>query len=123
VLRLFAPFLPYATEEVWSWWQEGTVHRAAWPSADGLRDAAGTGDAAVLATVAAVLAEVRKAKSDAKVSMRAEVAKVEVTDTPERLALIKAAAQDLADAGRIAELVLTEGDAFVVTVTLADPPA
>jgi hypothetical protein len=55
--------------------------------------------------------------------MRAEVSRVEVTDTPERLALVKAAAQDLADAGRIAALDLTEGGAVVVAVTLADPPA
>ena len=70
-LRLFAPVLPFVTEEVWSWWQTGSVHRAAWPVAAELP--AG-GDPAVVASAAAeALAGVRKAKSDAKVSMRADV--------------------------------------------------
>ena len=74
LLRLFAPFLPFVTEEVWSWWQEGSVHRAAWPAADELRAAAGTGaDRSALDVAAAVLGEVRKAKSEARQSMRAEV--------------------------------------------------
>jgi valyl-tRNA synthetase len=120
LLRLFAPILPYATEEVWSWWQEGSVHRAPWPSADELRTAAAGSDRLVLDVAGAVLGEVRKAKSDAKVSMRAEVAAVTVVDTPARIAALRSAAQDVIDAGRIGELTLTEGDEASVVVTLAE---
>src|ERR1700760_4770108 len=51
LLRLFAPFMPFVTEEAWSWWRDGSVHAATWPSAGTAGDA---GDPAVLATAAAV---------------------------------------------------------------------
>ncbi|HMJ76624.1 MAG TPA: class I tRNA ligase family protein, partial [Iamia sp.] len=120
LLRLFAPILPFATEEVWSWWQEGSIHRAPWPSGDELRAVAGETDPLTLEVAGAVLGEVRKAKSDAKVSMRAEVASVHVVDTAERIAALEAAAQDVMDAGRIGELTWSEGTPPTITVTLAE---
>jgi len=119
LLRLFAPFLPFVTEEVWSWWQEGSVHRAPWPdSGAGGGGGVGAGDAGVLAAASDALAAVRKAKSEAKVSMRAPVASVVVRDSHDRLAQLRAAASDLADAGSIESLRFEEGDP-AVEVTLA----
>jgi valyl-tRNA synthetase len=119
VLRLFAPYLPFATEEVWSWWQEGSIHLAPWPGAGDLRAAAGEADAEVLVVASDVLGAVRKAKSDARVSMRADVARARVTGPAEQLARLRAAEEDLAEAGRIAELELVEGEDTAVEVDLA----
>jgi valyl-tRNA synthetase len=126
-LRLFAPVLPFVTEEVWSWWREGSIHRSSWPDADELRaiaesDVADAGDEPVpevLAVAAAVLGEVRRAKSEAKRSMRTPVASVTVTDTADRLALLALAAADVRSAGNVASLETVEGDTFSVEVTLA----
>ena len=120
MLRLFAPFLPFVTEEVWSWWQEGSVHRASWPEAVDLRDAAGgsAADRTVLDIAAAVLGEVRKAKSEARQSMRAEVRLAVVSDTAPRLAALGQAAADVTEAGRIAELATEETAEFAVKVEL-----
>jgi valyl-tRNA synthetase len=116
-LRLLAPFLPFVTEEVWSWWQEGSIHRAGWPAATELPSPGG--DPAVLDAVAGALAAVRRTKTAEKRSLRAPVARLEVVDTSDRLAAIRAAERDLRQAGNVAELVLVEGAPAAPVVTLA----
>jgi len=123
LLKLFAPFLPYATEEVWSWWQPGSIHRSAWPSPP---EAGAEGDPAVLAVAADVLGRIRKAKSDAKRSMRTEVESCVVRDTAERVAALRLAAADVSEAGRVTSLDIADADAGAepsVEVTLAPEQA
>jgi valyl-tRNA synthetase len=109
LLRLFAPFLPFVTEEVWSWWRPGSVHRAAWPVPAEAVAGSGPGDPALLAAVSEVLREIRKAKSTARVSMRAEVAVLSVAG-PDAWR-IGAARDDLCAAGVVEEFVLAGGNA------------
>ncbi|HEX7716582.1 MAG TPA: valine--tRNA ligase, partial [Marmoricola sp.] len=117
-LRLLAPFLPYVTEEVWSWWQHGSVHRAEWPSRIEVGAAAGA-DPTVLEAVSAALAGIRGAKSQAKVSMRAEVTRAEVVGPSALVAAAEHAADDLRNVGKITgELIFTAApDAAEITVT------
>ncbi|MCA0179157.1 MAG: valine--tRNA ligase [Actinobacteria bacterium] len=114
LLRLLAPFLPYATEEVWSWWQEGSVHRATWPKAEEL--ALGQpGDPAVLTTVGAALGAVRKAKSEAKVGMRTEVSQILIAGPAATLDKLRAGEGDLRAAGRITgEVTYAEGEELAI---------
>jgi valyl-tRNA synthetase len=129
--RLFAPFLPFVCEEVWSWWQDGSVHRAQWPDTEELLAAAGWepgehGRAELALDVTAdVLSEVRKAKSQARRPMRAPVSRVLVRDAPQRLAALALGREDLLLAGSIEALELVEiaeeeEEAFAVVVELAE---
>jgi valyl-tRNA synthetase len=124
LLRLFAPFMPYATEEVWSWWQEGSIHRAAWPAPSELGSAADDGRVEVWTAASRLLGEVRRAKTEAGASLRAPVAVLRVRADTEQLDLLQAAADDLCEAGAVATVEWTplEGAAAPsVEVVLAPP--
>jgi valyl-tRNA synthetase len=124
--RLFAPFLPFVAEEVWSWWQPGSVHHAPWPAASELAFAAAgeqRREEQALAITADVLREVRKAKSQAGVKMRAPVERVLVRDSEERLKALELGSDDLVRAGVIAQLETAEGEELAVEVQLGEEAA
>ena len=100
--RLFAPFLPFVTEEVWSWWNEGSIHVTRWPDAANLRSVAGgigTGPSDV-ATEA--LSVVRREKSEAKRKLRTAVVTASFTASVDQLALLDLVIDDVKAAGNIA---------------------
>jgi valyl-tRNA synthetase len=103
VQRLFAPLLPFASEEVWSWWQSGSIHRAAWPQPSGLG-----GDAALVEPVIEVLTRVRRAKTEAKQSQRSSVAHLAIAAPTAQRAHLAAGRADLLDAGSIESITITD---------------
>ena len=125
LLRLFAPHLPFVTEEVWSWWQEGSVHRTPWPDAQefGTVTEGAHADPAIYAVAADVLGEIRKAKTSQQKSLRAEVDLAVVRDTAERLHALEPALADVRGAGRVRALELLEADEFAVEVDLTEDAA
>ena len=116
LLRLFAPVLPFATEEVWSWWRPGSVHRQPWPEPEPLRTAAAGADPAVVAAAGSALAALRKVKSEAKVSMRTPLLAVTLALPRALRPGVQAALADLRAAGRVTgalELVVDDVEAPV----------
>jgi valyl-tRNA synthetase len=99
--RLFAPFLPYCTEEVWSWWHSGSVHAEPWPVPAGAAEGG-----AVLALAGTAIGAIRKAKSDARRSMRSPVARVRIEGPEADLENLASVAADLRAAGNVADLTL-----------------
>ncbi|GLJ60294.1 valine--tRNA ligase [Microbacterium barkeri] len=110
LLRLLAPVVVFAAEEAWSWFETGSVHRAAWPEPTGLG-----GDTAVLAAASEALIGIRRAKTEAKASQKTPVARAVVAAPAERAAALRLAADDLRAVGRIAALEIEDADAFAVT--------
>ena len=116
--RLFAPLLPFVTEEVWSWWQPGSVHRAAWPTVSGA-----AGEQRALDAVCEVLGQVRRTKTEAKVSQRAAIAIAQVTAPQKVLDLLALGENDLIDAGSIISLTLQASDSPGIDIAIELAPA
>jgi valyl-tRNA synthetase len=107
VLRLFAPFLPFVTEEAWSWWQEGSIHRAAWPDSGELPGPAGGADPGrVLDAASAAIGAIRAAKSAARLSMRARVRALVASAGEDDIAAVRAALRDVQAAGKVDQVVV-----------------
>ncbi len=117
--RLFAPILPFAAEEAWSWWNESSIHTAAWPTPCG-DDTTPFGDPALADVTIELLTQVRRSKTEAKRSQRAVVESLVVTAPTALHAAIDAGRSDLIDAGSVLDLRVVEGAEVSTTVTLAD---
>ncbi|MBF0673161.1 MAG: valine--tRNA ligase [Salinibacterium sp.] len=110
MLRLLAPFLPFATEEVWSWTHESSIHAAEWPVPRSSEAPTG-----ILPAVSAALIGIRRAKTDAKASQKTPVTSATIAAPEEQLSLLRLAEDDLKAVGRIAELSFVAGEELAVT--------
>jgi valyl-tRNA synthetase len=129
MLRLFAPFLPFVTEEVWSWWRDGSIHQAAWPTRaevealiDGDSQARAERDKEIYEWAATVLFEVRKHRSEAKQPLKVPITSVSIMAEPSAVALMPAVEADLKAALRVQQFVVATGESRSFTVAGYDAP-
>jgi valyl-tRNA synthetase len=117
LLRLLAPFLPFVTEEVWAWWQDGSIHRSPWPKPSELEalmadnsQSAKDADQAVYAWATEVLYEVRRQRSEAKQPLKIPITKVTVMAPPHLLDLMPLVEADLKTTLRVRAFEIAEGE-------------
>jgi valyl-tRNA synthetase len=118
LLRLFAPFLPFVTEEVWSWWQTGSIHQATWPAAVEIERALTASQSVPASDQAAykwatevVLFEVRKRRSEDKQPLKVPITKVTIKADAASIGHMKDIEADLKSALRVQAFEYTAADA------------
>jgi valyl-tRNA synthetase len=125
LLRLFAPFLPYVTEEVWSWAfanekGEPSIHRASWPEEADFASVSAPSDAESFALAISCWNAINKSKSDAEVSMGRGVVRLKLAANPATLERLAPVLGDVLAGARVAAHTLEaspelEDDAFQVS--------
>ena len=128
MLRLFAPFLPFVTEEVWSWWRAGSIHHAAWPTCEEALApcAPSTEDdraVAALDFATAVLGAIRKKKSEEQRPLKTQVSRAVIRAPEPQLALLAEVERDLRAAGLIQQIDTVVAETLQVDVDLAPAEA
>ncbi len=115
LLKLFAPFLPFVVEEVWSWWRAGSVHCQPWPSTTefGL-----PGDPEIAKIAAGALAEIRRHKTAEKRSLATPVLSCTIMCPTSQIAQLRSVISDVASAARVTEIDLVEGPQLAAVVEL-----
>ncbi|HEY6214570.1 MAG TPA: valine--tRNA ligase [Vicinamibacterales bacterium] len=123
LLRLFAPFLPFVTEEVWSWWREGSIHQSRWPASDELLACIGDNsestrglDERAYAWATDVLFEVRKQRSEAKQPLKVPITSVRITAHDTTVGLMPIVEADLKSALRVQKFDVSVGDPSAIVV-------
>ncbi len=128
LLRLFAPFLPFVSEEVWSWWREGSIHTASWPTRDELEslladnsDGVREEDDAVYEWATGVLFDVRKQRSEAKQPLKVPITSVKITAERASIDRMRKVEADLRSALRVQSFELSVGEPRHIVVTGYEP--
>jgi valyl-tRNA synthetase len=121
--RLLAPFLPFVTDEVWSWWHDGSVHSTSWPLTSEIAAAITDATDASYSAASEVLGSIRRAKTEGKRSMRWPVSGIVVNGNEAFIRALSDGISDVRGAGSVADVKANVDDALTtptVAVTLAE---
>lgn len=114
LLRLFAPFLPFVTDEIWSWeFSESdshSIHRSAWPSDNDMSDVDISISPEVMTLSIEVMTAIRGAKSEANVSLKAPVEHLNISGSESDIAFLDKCRSDIVLAGAVDKLTIDSGD-------------